>query len=213
MSDYLDLLDWRRQVAAAYAAWRGEATDSPEAATAAFRAARERLFREHPQSPVPAASRAGFRLRWWPYDSRYRMSAVLEPDDDAGGPHDEAAQATALPSSGPAEIRFHRIGRLRLSGPLAGRSLAAWWIEGYAGGLFVPFRDATAANETYGAGRYLLDTIKGADHGVDASTGALVLDFNLAFHPSCAYDPRWVCPLAPPENHLDAPVPAGERLG
>jgi uncharacterized protein (DUF1684 family) len=95
---------------------------------------------------------------------------------------------------------------------LAGHSLHALWIEGYGNGLFLPFRDATNGNETYGAGRYLLDTVKGADHGGDAEGASLVLDFNLAYHPSCAWDPRWVCPLAPPDNTLPLGVPVGERL-
>jgi uncharacterized protein (DUF1684 family) len=47
---------------------------------------------------------------------------------------------------------------------------------------------------------------------VDEATGDLILDFNFATQPSCAYDPRWACPLAPPENRLDVPVHAGERL-
>ena len=91
-------------------------------------------------------------------------------------------------------------------------SLGAFWIEGYAGGLFVPFKDATSGHETYGGGRYLLDTIKSADLGSDAATGMVVLDFNYAYHPSCTYDPRWVCPLAPPDSRLAIPVRAGERL-
>jgi uncharacterized protein (DUF1684 family) len=75
----------------------------------------------------------------------------------------------------------------------------------------VPFRDGTSGKETYGAGRYLLDTIKSADFGSDAAAGTVVLDFNYAYHPSCAYDPRWVCPLAPPENRLTLPIRAGEQ--
>ena len=63
---------------------------------------------------------------------------------------------------------------------------------------------------TYGGGRYLYDTIKGADLGVDETS--IVLDFNYAYHPSCAYDERWSCPLAPAENRLDFAVEAGERL-
>jgi hypothetical protein len=85
-------------------------------------------------------------------------------------------------------------------------------MAGYAGGLFLPFRDATNGHETYGAGRYILDGAKGADLGGDAATGRLVLDFNFAFQPSCAFDPRWACPLAPPENRLDLRIEAGERL-
>ena len=85
-------------------------------------------------------------------------------------------------------------------------------MEGYAGGLFVPFRDATNGAQTYGAGRYLLDAAKSADLGGDHVRGSLVCDFNFSYQPSCAFDPKWACPLAPPENRLDIPVPAGERI-
>ena len=54
----------------------------------------------------------------------------------------------------------------------------------------------------------MLDTIKGADLG--GEDGWLVVDFNFAYNPSCAYDPRWVCPLAPPGNVVDVPIGAGE---
>ena len=113
---------------------------------------------------------------------------------------------------GSADGRFEmtRVGtaRLELSGqPCA---LGLYWVEGYGGGLFVSFRDATSGTETYGAGRYLLDTVKGTDLGLDG--GRLVLDFNLAYQPSCSYDPTWACPLAPPENRLPVAVRAGERL-
>jgi hypothetical protein len=86
-------------------------------------------------------------------------------------------------------------------------------MAGYSGGLFLPFRDATNGLETYSAGRYLLDAAKAADLGIDPATGRLVLDFNFAYQPSCAFDPRWACPLAPPENRLDLRVEAGERIG
>ncbi len=85
-------------------------------------------------------------------------------------------------------------------------------MAGYAGGLFVPFRDASNGHETYGAGRYLLDTAKSADLGPGSADGSLILDFNFAFQPSCAFDPKWSCPLAPPENRLDLRIEAGERL-
>jgi uncharacterized protein (DUF1684 family) len=82
----------------------------------------------------------------------------------------------------------------------------------YSGGFFLPSRDATNGRTTYGAGRYMLDTAKGADLGSDPARGTLVLDSNFAYHPSCAFDPRWSCPLAPVENRLDVPVEVGERL-
>ncbi|MGH2676064.1 MAG: DUF1684 domain-containing protein, partial [Actinomycetota bacterium] len=90
------------------------------------------------------------------------------------------------------------------------QALSLYWVEGYGGGVFLSFRDDTSGRETYGACRYLLDTVKGADLGMEG--GRLVLDFNLAYQPSCSYDPTWVCPLAPPENRLTIAVRAGERL-
>jgi uncharacterized protein len=88
-------------------------------------------------------------------------------------------------------------------------TLTLFWIEGYGGGLFLPFKDLTNRTETYGGGRYLYDTIKGAD--LSASPEAVILDFNFAYNPSCAYGPDWICPLAPRENALPFPVSAGER--
>src|SRR5207248_6152049 len=111
------------------------------------------------------------------------------------------------------QVAFHRIGTLTfaLNGQ-SSHSLPAFWIEGYAGGLFVPFKDATSGRETYGGGRYVLDTIKSADLGSDAAADEVVLDFNYAYHPSCAYDPVWACPLAPPDSRLPIAIHAGEQL-
>ncbi|HEV7663054.1 MAG TPA: DUF1684 domain-containing protein, partial [Chloroflexota bacterium] len=113
---------------------------------------------------------------------------------------------------GTAEIAFRRIGRLDFTWRRQPHSLGALWIEGYAGGLFVPFTDATSGHESYGGGRYLVDSIKSADFGSDAAASTIVLDFNYAYHPSCTYDPRWVCPLAPRENRLAVPIEVGEKL-
>jgi uncharacterized protein len=152
----------------------------------------------------------------------FRLSTAYRSAAAGGGLHWPISLATdvepdpppiELPASGDEPFAFKRIGIVRLSGPLAGESLAVFWIEGYTGGLFLPFRDATTGSETYGAGRYLLDTAKGADLGGDPASGEIWLDFNLAYHPSCAYDARWNCPLAPPENTLRAAVRVGERLG
>ncbi len=85
-----------------------------------------------------------------------------------------------------------------------------YWFEGYGGGLWLPFSDASSGTETYGGGRYLYDTIKGADLGIAGSE--ILLDFNFAYNPSCAYDDRWSCPLSPPENRLPFAVNAGERI-
>lgn len=198
----VQLADWRRRVAEMYAQLR-DGGDDP-AATARFRAARDELFATHPQSPLDEAARAAFRgLPYFPHRPELRVSAPLEPDP--------APAALELPlSTGPA-IRFDRVGWVTPT--LAGTPvrLAVYWLDAYSGGLFLPFRDTLAGDRTYGGGRYLLDTAKGADLGVTA-TGELILDFNAAYQPSCSYSVRWSCPLAPPENHVPIPIPAGERL-
>lgn len=217
-------------------AWRQASAGGPAGAaqaTAAFRAAKDDLFRLHPQSPLPIEGRgpAFGGLAYWPYDPALRLTARLQrlqtapaqaPNgptsriqtiDLKGGSATELQNSAAeLPNSGDEPLSFRRIGYVTLPEPLGGRRLSVFWIEGYAGGLFLPFRDATGGAETYAAGRYLLDTIKGADQGQVPATGELILDFNMAYFPSCAYDPRWSCPLAPVENVLDLPVRAGERL-
>ena len=211
MDGYLDLADWRRRVTDIFTTWRHDSEADPEGATNRFRAAKDELFRAHPQTPLKPEERARFGgLSYFPYDPAYRMTAVVEPAAPPERP--EFALAMQLPASVTPEFSFRLIGRAQLSGPLAGAVLPVFWMEGYAGGLFVPFRDATSGAETYGAGRYLLDTVKGADQGGDWTKSELVLDFNLCYHPSCTYDPKWNCPLAPLESRLALPVRAGERL-
>ncbi len=221
----LELADWRRRVARLYADVRFLYPDDPVAAWQLWRAERESLFREHSQSPLRPADRRTFRGRYWGYDARLAFELEVRPDDEA--PSVAAATAPgmdpvnarpmlglalALPTSGGGTMSFRRIGFLDVPFPDGARRLALYWMEGYAGGLFVPFRDATNGTETYGAGRYLLDAAKSADLGGDATRRTLVCDFNFSYQPSCAFDPKWACPLAPPENRLDVPVRAGERI-
>ena len=91
--------------------------------------------------------------------------------------------------------------------------LSIYWLDLYGGGLFLPFRDATSPQESYGGGRYLFDTIKGSDPVPVAGAqgwSRIMLDFNYAYNPSCSYNIRWVCPLAPAENVLAVAIRAGE---
>ena len=196
----LELLDWKRRVFALYAEIR--AADDPEAAWRRWREVRDELFRTHPQSPIPQADRAGYPgVPVFDYDPAFRVLAEV----------DEAEPVTLeVTTSRDGTYTFTRFGTARFE--LGGKesSLDVLWLEGYGGGAYLSFRDGTSGGETYGACRYLLDTVKGADLGTEG--GALVLDFNFAYHPSCSYDPRWDCPLAPPGNRLDLPVRAGERL-
>jgi len=227
----LTLADWRRRIGSLYADVRRIAATDPAAALAEWRTVRERLFREHPQSPVPIEHREAFRANHFDHDPSLRFEVVVEPVeplpaaagagfgtlDFGDGSADAAPGANSslaidIPVSAGGTMSFQRFGAVRIPFPAGERRLEVFWMAGYAGGLFLPFRDATNGSETYGAGRYLLDAAKSADLGGDPTAGTLVLDFNFAFQPSCAFDPKWACPLAPPANRLDIPIRAGERL-
>jgi uncharacterized protein (DUF1684 family) len=193
----LELLDYRRRVHALYARLRED--PDPAHAFAAWVAERDELFAHHPESALPPERRAGFRgLSYFPHDPAGRVLADVVPAE---------RRRYDVPSSDGAEMSFERVGLARFELLGEARELELYWLVAYGGGLFVPFVDT--AEETYGAGRYLLDTVKGADLGT--RDGRLVLDFNLAYDPSCSYDPRWSCPLAPPPNRLPIPVRMGER--
>jgi len=198
VADTLALLDWKRRVFALYDTVR---TMEPEAGWELWRETRDELFRSHPQSPLPPDRRSSFEgLEYWPYDPQARVLAELE---------DVEAAPQAVETSGAEEIIFRPFARASFE--LRGERLAleVSWLAAYGGGAFLCFRDATSGQESYGGGRYLLDTVKGADLGEE--DGRLVLDFNFAYNPSCSYDPGWVCPLAPPANRLAVGVEAGER--
>jgi uncharacterized protein len=201
VADPLALLDWKRRVFAVYAEVR--ASQDPAEAWSRWRAVRDELFANHPSSPLPTAERGHFAgLPCFDYDPAARIVAEVT---------DAAPRTYEIATSGDGSYSFTRSGVLRFELAGAPCELEVYWLEGYGGGIFLPFRDATSGAETYGAGRYVLDTVKGADLG--ASDGRLVCDFNFPYNPSCAYDPQWVCPLAPPPNRLEVPVWAGERYG
>jgi uncharacterized protein (DUF1684 family) len=195
------LLDWRRRIAEIYAAVRRE--PKPLRAHDIWRAGREALLTGHDQSPLPPElrGRPGV-LRHAAYDAALRFDVELEPAPE---------QRIDVPTGTDGIVSFDRVGRVELPGL---GDLDVWWLRGYGGGLFLPMADTSAAS--YPGGRYVLDTVKGADLGgtYDAASGrgTLVVDLNFAYNPSCAYDPAWACPLAPPGNRLDVPVDAGELL-
>ena len=171
-----------------------------DADLAGFRARRDELFAQHPQSPVPEGERPGFTgLPYFPANPAAVSTVAVRPaggdlEIDTGGPD--------------GVVRYRRVGVAQT--PWG--ALTLWWIEAYGGGLFLPFRDATFGRETYGGGRYLTDTVKGTfGRGLTwLGPQRVRLDFNYAYNPSCAYDERWACPLAPEENRLAEPIGAGE---
>lgn len=197
----LDLLDYRRRVSELYATVRQANGD--QAAWQTWRQVRDDLFQNHPQSALDDNQRQTFEgLPYFDYDPAFR---VVVPVDYAVEPFTHQGEIGA-----DGHLAYTRFAQVTFTVPTGTGTLSLFWINGYGGGVFIPFRDATNSTTTYGAGRYLYDTIKGADLG--ASSDEIILDFNYAYHPSCAYHPRWVCPLAPPENRLSIPIPVGERL-
>ncbi|MCY7418204.1 MAG: DUF1684 domain-containing protein [Chloroflexi bacterium] len=209
--DRLWLADWRIRMAALYAEVRAAAAIDPAVALGHWRAVRESLYSTHPQSPVPVTERAGFQALHFDSDGSMRFSVRVDPAPPPP-PRLAGLGGLSLPNSGPDTLSFTRMGSIELPFPAGPRRLSVFWLAGYAGGLFIPFRDATNGIETYAAGRYLVDAAKSADLGTDPVLGTITVDFDYAVQPSCAFDPRWACPLAPPENQLDIPIRAGERL-
>ena len=198
-ADALSLLAWKRAIFDLYRAVRDE---EPETGWARWKQVRDELFRSHPQSPIPPDARGSFAgLRYYDYRREARVLGELGEAE---------AQVLEIATSGTEPMRFTRFATCAFSIEDRRAELDVYWLDAYGGGIFLPFRDMTSGSETYGAGRYLFDTVKGADLGDDG--GALVLDFNFAYNPSCSYDPRWVCPLAPPANRLDFPIRAGELV-
>jgi uncharacterized protein len=185
----LDLLDWKRRIFALYAEVRG--TDDPVAAWDRWREVRSELYRTHPQSP-----RVGGDPVYFDYDPTWRF---------VGEVRNVELKLLEIPGSAGSVTRFTRFAVARFDA----HELELYWLDAYGGGIFLPFGDTSNGGTTYGAGRYLLDTVKGADLGGDSDT--LVLDFNFSFNPSCAWNDLWPCPLAPLANRLPFDVPVGER--
>ena len=194
----MSLWDWRRRIADLYGAVRAA---EPRAGWELWRRRRDELFRTHPQSPVAARQATFSGLPLFAHDPDLRFAVGLEPV--AGQP------AIRVEAGRDGALAFSPFARTRGLADRLGAELTLYWIGGYGGGVFLPFRDATSGRESYGGGRYLLDTIKSADLGQDES-GRAILDFNFAYNPSCAYSDQWVCPLAPPENTLPTEVRSGE---
>ena len=209
MSACLDLYDYRRRVAAMYAERRDslQAGENREMVWRRFRLRRDQLFREHPRSALDEQQQSTFHgLTYFPYQRAFCVPARVETDLQP------AHLTVAMDAS--EEMSMTGVARLRFTIQGQEATLMLYWLNIYGGGLFLPFRDATCPAQSYGGGRYLFDTIKGSDFlavpGADPRR-FLLLDFNYAYNPSCAYNDRWVCPLAPPENRLDIAIGAGEK--
>ena len=196
------LAQWRRSVAELYAQVRRSSAAEPLKTWRAFRESKNDLLRQHPQSPLDNESRRNFRgLDYFPYNPVFRTKGTIRMDIDRVGEKMDLARDGLL--------HYTKVGVVDFKIEDQKASLNIYWINGYGGGIFLPFQDATSGVETYDGGRYLYDTIKGVDLGVMGET--MLLDFNYAYNPSCAYDEKWVCPLSPKENRLALAIEAGEK--
>ena len=191
------LWDWRRQIADLFAEIR--ATPDPQVGWHLWLETRADLFANHPQTPLDP----GVDLPvYFDYDPALRFAVDLAPA--------KTAQAIFMPAGNDGEVALTPFAETAGLKDALGGELTLYWVGGYGGGAFLPFLDATSGTESYGGGRYLLDSIKSADHGTTAD-GRTVLDFNFAYNPSCYYSPRWICPLSPRSNRLPMPVRGGEK--
>jgi uncharacterized protein (DUF1684 family) len=203
----LEVADWRRRVFAAYEAVRERSIHDPSGAHAHWIAERNALFAGHPATPLLPADGAAFAgLPVTAYDPSWRFELQIDPAEPRRMNVETGTDGVAP---------FDLIGTVTVSHPdgADAGTLDVWRLASYGGGIFIPVKDALAGRPggTYGGGRYLLDTIKGADLGQGAAAGSVILDFNFAYNPSCAYDPAWACPLAQAGNTLGFEIPVGER--
>jgi uncharacterized protein len=197
----LDLMDYRQRVAEMYRRVRDEGGGQDVCTW--FRQQRDNLFRSHSQSALSATQKAAFTgLDYYAYDPAFRVVASVDLNAEPEIFHVELGED--------GRFAYQRFGQVTISLPTGTGQLSVFWIMGYGGGVFIPFGDSTNNDTTYGGGRYLYDTIKGANLGISEYRAEIVLDFNYAYNPSCAYHSRWVCPLSPAENKLNFPIAAGE---
>ncbi|QCJ47820.1 DUF1684 domain-containing protein [Haloprofundus sp. MHR1] len=161
---------------------------------------KDSYFSDNPQSPIPDAERHDFEgLRYYPPDDDYRFELDLHE-------HDEKEQVVVATTT-EGEREYLRWGEFRFDVGGERQTLQAYRRDADDPGLWMPFRDETSGEETYGAGRYL-DLHPEDDRADD---GRWVVDFNLAYNPFCAYSARYECPMVPVENWLAVAIEAGEK--
>ena len=173
------------------------------------RAEKDEFFAEHPQSPIPPDEREDFTgLEYFEPDPDYRVTATATVHDDP--------DVVLMDTTAGGEMRYLWVATLAFELERDDENLedgtyelAAYQLESpNEEPLFVPFRDKTTGQQTYDGGRYMeLSADRELEDGDE-----IVLDFNLAYPPFCAYSETFDCPLPPEENWLEVAIPAGERF-
>jgi hypothetical protein len=165
-----------------------------------WRKERDSFFKSHQRSPLLSKDKKNFNgLKYYPFDPKYLFSGEIERFNfHINNPK---YYAIFLTNKG-TNKRYIRYGKFHFQ--LAGKEYA---IEIYksilSDTLFIPFKDKTNEKETYEGGRYIDAEI--------LTDYKMVLDFNMAYQPSCAYNEKFVCALPPRENILDIEILAGEK--
>jgi uncharacterized protein (DUF1684 family) len=196
------LIGWREAVAEIYKTVRATHGQDAQAAWRRFRGERDTLYAHHPCSALSDAEKRGFSgFENFPYDPSLCFTARIDY---------EVEEKSLAASISEGLLPYRRIGRARFAYGGKPRSLSLFWLDIYGGGLWLPVGDETNGETSYGGGRYLYDTAKGANLGLSADGTSLLLDLNFLYPPSCALNAQWACPLCPPENRLPFRVEAGE---
>lgn len=155
---------------------------------------REEHFRNDANSPLRNTDRTKFTgLDYFTPDPDLVFTLPVDPGDGS---------EVRVQTSNQVEKVYTNFGTVRFE--VAGEPVQLTVYDTGIHGLFLPFRDATSGDTTYGAGRYLdLDL---------NDDGTITLDFNLAYNPSCVYSDGWSCPIPPAVNWLKVPIEAGEKM-
>ncbi|PQJ34501.1 hypothetical protein BSZ35_07735 [Salinibacter sp. 10B] len=175
----------------------GSASQSYEQRIMQARVQRDMQMREK-ESVLPPNRRADFRgLDYYGVDSTYRFVTPLQRLEQPD---------TMMLAENTGRIRAQvRIGRVTIPLPSGNKTLTVFRgaSDDPRGRFWIPFADETNGNGTYEAGRYV--------DLAQAPNDSVVVDFNRAYNPTCAYNPEFACPLPPDGNRIDAPIPVGEK--
>lgn len=159
-----------------------------------FRRDKDHFFEHDHRSPLPSNQQRNFRgLAYFPENPALVVKATIDRKIEPGVVRMETTKGR--------EQVYRRYGVVHFQVDGEAAQVTLYASEG-SHELFVPFRDATSGKETYGAGRYL---------DLQSHGDEIVIDFNYAYNPYCAYTPDWSCPLPPAENWLKVPIRAGEK--
>jgi uncharacterized protein (DUF1684 family) len=160
----------------------------------AFRVEKDDFFKHHPESPLTPDQRRGFAgLEYFPEDEALRLEVEVERFFDQ--------QPIQMQTSTSGVQTYVRYGKFKFEAEGQPAELTIYQNEN---GYFLPFVDSLAGKETYPAGRYL--------EPEQLYGNRFLVDFNIAYNPLCAYNEMWSCPITPPENRLNIPIRAGEKL-